>query len=405
MSEFNREGILRLLDSAGSIIDKHDLISHETGSKFNVFEVANIGTDERIVCRILYELLSPTGNHGQRSAYLALFLRDCLGQNYLQSEIDKALVYREYRARGRPIDIMIKISNRFIPIEVKIYAPDQERQCYDYFQFVQAESRGIKTRVVYLTIDGRCPSEDSSGDLDDDDIHRISFSHDIIDWLEKCLSLPETIRKAPIREVIMQFISTIRHFSNQLEDKPMEDMIKLLSESEQNMRNAKAIADSLEVCRGEMIKKFYDAFHDRFRGTLERVVHNVDYTNGESKFPGIAYIAKADVEPDISILFALETSGYDPLLAGFTFTKNGERVADKKIAERLRTHFTNIDGLRSSDWWSFWEYITFENERIDLVKANGHINNYFKLFDPIKFDLIVDSAVEQAKRILEKLKD
>ena len=53
----------------------------------------------------------------------------------------------------RRIDIVIQNSRFFIPIEVKIYAGEQEGQCYDYFQYVR------NARLVYLTRFGDAPSE------------------------------------------------------------------------------------------------------------------------------------------------------------------------------------------------------------------------------------------------------
>ena len=53
----------------------------------------------------------------------------------------------------RRIDIVIENTCFFIPIEVKIYAGEQEGQCYDYFQNAK------NSQIVYLTRFGDIPSE------------------------------------------------------------------------------------------------------------------------------------------------------------------------------------------------------------------------------------------------------
>jgi len=258
-----------LLRDAGNIIEKYEMLSRETGNTFNIFEIAGVSTKETMVCRVLAELLNPDGRHGQGYEYLNQFLSDCLGLHLSDQELRGAKVYREYPAQGRRIDIVINVGSRFIPIEVKIYADDGDDQCYDYYQF--AMSRDSKTKVVYLTPFGEKPPDKSARELSYDAVLPISFANDIKNWLEKCLALPETIRKTPVREILLQFLSTIRGFTNQLEDKPMNEMIKLLTSSEQNMRKAIAIADTLEACEKEVVHKFFSAFQEKFDAALELI--------------------------------------------------------------------------------------------------------------------------------------
>jgi hypothetical protein len=75
---------------------------------------------------------------------------------------------------GRPIDIVIEGGGRFIPIEAKIYAIDQNGQCYDYCAYARTKDKAAK--IVYLTLFGDAPSKDSRGELGDDDIILLSFS-------------------------------------------------------------------------------------------------------------------------------------------------------------------------------------------------------------------------------------
>ena len=122
-----------MLRQAAAISEKYELLRKETGSNFNIFEIANIATNEVKICRVIYELLSPLGCHYQGSIYLKLFMEKVLGiENVDEAELKSAKVYRERVIKNdRRIDLLIETDKRMIPIKVKIYAKEQSDQCYD----------------------------------------------------------------------------------------------------------------------------------------------------------------------------------------------------------------------------------------------------------------------------------
>ncbi|MCL2604122.1 MAG: PD-(D/E)XK nuclease family protein [Defluviitaleaceae bacterium] len=99
-------------------IQKYNAIARETGRAFNIFEIARIEEKEVIVCRVLTELLNPKGRHGQGGAYLKLFMRDCLFMGDAIDEInieDMRVMSERFTDNGRPIDVVIEGSSKFIP--------------------------------------------------------------------------------------------------------------------------------------------------------------------------------------------------------------------------------------------------------------------------------------------------
>ncbi|HEY8890494.1 MAG TPA: hypothetical protein VIM70_09590 [Clostridium sp.] len=56
-----------LLAQISAISKKYDLIYQKTGGYFNIFDIANIESDEVIICRIIYELLNPKGRNLMRN--------------------------------------------------------------------------------------------------------------------------------------------------------------------------------------------------------------------------------------------------------------------------------------------------------------------------------------------------
>ena len=402
------ERIIRdLLKNTGSIIKKYDDIALETGGNFNIFDITRIENKEVIVCRLLAELLNPKGRHGQKTAYLKIFLRSCLGIEFSEGELENMRVTKEKSIDGgRLIDIAIEGNGRFIPIEVKIWAGDQGDQCYDYYKYARKYDKNAK--IVYLTPFGHKPSEGSRRELTDNNMVLLSFNVHILQWLEKCLALPGTIRKAPIREILIQFISSIKKFTKQSENMPKMDIVKLLSENEENMRNAQCIADTMEACRAEMVKKFFVAFDEKFtkNTTIERVRTIGDFDVHKEISTFISYMFQPDVKSDVSVVFCVESPGWGNLHAGFFMYRHSENriFHDIDLAMALRKSF-GIDEktkIAAKNWCIYQEFITFEAEVINL--RSGKCENFFKLFDPQKFDQIIDAAVEQARAVLSKVK-
>ena len=348
--------VQKILNEVGSIIDKYESISRATGNDFNIFEVTDIATRELAVCRVLYELLLPDGRHGEDCAYLEIFLRDCLGMAFTKTELDDAKVYREHNADGRPIDIYIKLGNRRIPIEVKIYAGDQNNQCYDYVKYAQKEDEDAK--IVYLTRFGDYPSEESRRGLGDEKIHCLSFAYDILDWLKRCLSLPGTIGKATVREVIMQFISAIRNFTDQLEDKLMREILDLISEKPENAKAAIVIANSISDMRTKILGKIAEILQSEHSLKLIKRHHDNCYyfslKNPTTLFQ-INYGAHSNNVISASVLYNIKTvpeiniDGYKVketkrIREHEDFYKLFEDEFLKRCAEDIAKHYKSVEG-------------------------------------------------------------
>ena len=97
-------------------------------SGYNIFGVLGIYAKEVIMCRFLADLLNPEGKHGCGILFLKSFVQDVL-KEYSMSDVLLAHtdVSKEFTIDNeRRIDIVIHNSRFFIPIEVKIYADEQE---------------------------------------------------------------------------------------------------------------------------------------------------------------------------------------------------------------------------------------------------------------------------------------
>lgn len=100
------------------------------------------------MCRFLADLLNPEGSHGCGILFLKTFLEEVLQEKWMpDSLLSHTIVTKEYVIdKDRRIDLVIQNADFFIPMEVKIYAGEQEGQCFDYFEHAK------NSKMVYLTV-------------------------------------------------------------------------------------------------------------------------------------------------------------------------------------------------------------------------------------------------------------
>ncbi len=97
------------------------------------------------------------------------------------------------------IDLFIKTDRQIIPIELKIDARDQDKQCFRYLQTAREYNKNIPARLYYLTKDkkNRQPSDNSlNGEKilennlnsvgNEEGVILISYQDEILNWLESC---------------------------------------------------------------------------------------------------------------------------------------------------------------------------------------------------------------------------
>ncbi|MDR2111895.1 MAG: PD-(D/E)XK nuclease family protein [Candidatus Accumulibacter sp.] len=251
-----------LLEDVSKISGKYDSQYQASGSRFNFFEAGGIERKEAVVCRFLRELLDPKGSHSQGITYLKLFLRDILKIEEIPDEdISIAEVINEYTIDGnRRIDIAIRISSYFIPIEVKIDAGDQYEQVRDYYDYAVKRSRktGDKINLFYLTLYGTSPSPESAKGLTKE-IVNISFAEHIRKWLYSCLE--KTPEKAyDLRVPLCQFAKSIQKITNIWEEPESMEIMEYITANKEIREAAIKIKDAVESAKRLIARELYESF-------------------------------------------------------------------------------------------------------------------------------------------------
>ncbi|WP_295429394.1 PD-(D/E)XK nuclease family protein [uncultured Thiodictyon sp.] len=289
-----------LLQRISRIHERHEFLDEMTGRRFNIYSIARSERmEEQTHSRMIAELLSPKGLHGQRGAFLNLFLQQT-GVALDSSVIDKAVVksekrFREENNKGR-VDIVVEMRNFLLLIENKIDAGDQDRQVERYWGYAAKFSKCAV--LLYLTLDGRQPTKESLGAIatpenagdccsearpEKDrapDVRPISYARDIIPWLESCVLYC-------IQNNLIQLAFGIDHYAmlvrkiagkemNENDDE-FQDIAKALMSTSENALSALKISQVFSDAhfRGRLLNRFMADLRQAIENNVD---HRFSYT-------------------------------------------------------------------------------------------------------------------------------
>lgn len=404
-----------LLNRISDISKKYDFIYQKTGRFFNIFEIASIEADEVTLCRIIHELINPKGSHYQGDTYLRFFVEKVLKMDFTEEDYKNVNVHREYIiSNNRRIDLVIETKDRFIPIEVKIYAGDQKKQCSDYYKAAR------NSKVFYLTIDGHVPSKESAEGLtavvDNEgkiieytEVCQISFREEIAAWINRCLEHQETIMIAPIREILLQFMAVIRKLTNQMEEGKEMEIASIIASSKEHMKSAVEIESSLKVCKIEMMKKTLKEIEKAISKTKLINEYDYEFDNGKlvnsyydkktSTYPGISYFCKNLNKPGVDLWLRVEIDSH--IYVGICTPLNGKSKGSQLTNGEVEKALPDFE-LRRDGWWIYWEYLPKDNKSF-CPNFKEFNDEYFNLFDKDKFEDFIQEAAGRINNVINKI--
>lgn len=214
--KLNIEHVDKLLDQ---IATKTIGDCKDNGESFNIFSVLGVETKEVIICRLIREFLDPRGRHGMREDPLRLFANMVLQlPEFGEIEAKNATVEAEECIDDqRRVDIVIHTEGKVIPIEVKIWAGDQDSQLWDYYRFYKKSDLLYANKIYYLTPTKWEPSASSRGSLRiNQEIVLLSFYDDIRNWIAALRNA--TDQANPVQIILKQFIEVINTMCEKAKD-------------------------------------------------------------------------------------------------------------------------------------------------------------------------------------------
>ncbi len=358
-------------------------MSYNSNSEYNIFQILGVAKKEVVMCRFLTDLLNPEGRHGCGILFLKSFFNDVLKSPINDTLLAHTDVIGEFGIDNeRRIDIVICNAQFFIPIEVKIYAGEQEGQCYDYYEY--AKKFDEHTQIVYLTRFGSEPTEysrkakDKAEILPNDKIKRISWEKDILGWLSALLIQ----LKEPIKSMVMQYMDAIHFIADRRDDRMMEKNLEILYESVDFFRAGIQIEKHMKAAKLRLIGLVFDDFKKEMDIALSKygleLEKNANYYSYEEKqhekfydcystYPGLNYIVKRAKFKNSGLQMWFRIEIEHNLFAGIclfdtkAMPKDGSskghpvnEITAEILDEAARYLDRNI--VTPADWWLAWCY-------------------------------------------------
>lgn len=344
------------------------------GECYNVFNVLGVDNHELSHSAFLAELLNPEGSHGMQDIFLKAFI-DTIAHGGTQPELDTthAKVYTEYNigtttdTTGGRIDILITDrsnadgtpSGHAIIIENKIWAADQPNQLVRYHNF--AHEMYAKSVLLYLTLNGDEPSEQSRGNLNapNGDYQCISYRNDIIGWLRQCAQL--SFDKPRVRETINQYINLIQQLTNQ-NTTEQKQLIQLLTNKE-NFEQACAIADTMPAAKQYLVET---TLREQLKDDRYEIT---DCNYDRDNFGGIS----------------LRPQGWEHCIIKFEFERyNGTTDLCYGILDEHKPfmYVPRQDGYQQNDAWLVWNWMSkyryWDNATFLAICSDNAVAREFK---------------------------
>lgn len=375
--------IANLLDQIRILSNKKREFNEERlirGEYFNIFQDLGLISDEvHLHSSIIATLLNTKGSHGQKDKYLKAFVEmlcnidkntpiDFLNtKNEMVSvQIEKTIGPLTEEKGGR-IDLYITDTKHRIIIENKIYANDQYRQMKRYWNYGIQKGDKDSFRLIYLTLYGSSPSEESLGGLNNNQYICISYKHDIVRWLERCLEL--SAEQPLVRETIIQYINTIKILTNSNMDKN-DEVLQVLSKLD-NLDAVFEIFNSRDKFINHVINNH---FIPRLKTLAEK--KGFELRIDTTDWIGTSWAGGNLYRPDwryFNLTFEFEKRGLGNLIFGFTRKSNYERQ-DIIAWEELQNRFQCKDKKNQYWIWKDFEGYTYWNDKNvikDLLDDNS----------------------------------
>lgn len=327
----------RELDKLLDEVSKLDLKTYKPDEP-NLFYMLGIEHNEVLTCRLIASLIQPNGLHGLGTKPLEMFLQK-IGVNDF-GKLDKAeIILEEKIDNDRRVDIVIYLENKVIPIEVKIWAKDQELQLFDYYHYYKNRYESFNNydidKIYYLTPNGKMPSAESLNGLDKMLVKQICFTKQISEFLTELRK--EISNKNEIGIIIDSFISVIERMNIDMTN--VDELKKYISDIDDNKLNALL-----------MIMNYKDDLWDEIRykflkNSLEtQTAYVLDKYEKNDEFEKVDTHCKYVVKDRDSIIayICIETNLY--------ITRKADLISDEHDWEKYKNKSNYV-----------WKYIKYKN--------------------------------------------
>lgn len=393
------------LDSIALIKWKYEKVIRQSEQDFNIFSILRSPSDEvNLHSQFLAELLNPKGSHNQGDILLGAFLKQVDLSNF---KLKNVYVNKEYNG----IDIFIANETQAIILENKVYAEDQPGQLARYYEAVQKQ--GIEDiSVIYLTLNGDPPSEQSTGGIVTNSILRlVSYKDDVDVWLEECIK--QASQYPILRETLIQYQRLIKKLTGQSLVRGYIMEIKDFLLDEKNIRFAIDIGRALPEAKIEIQFKFWEELAEKLAAKNHKILYLDGYSYTKSMVEKFyrgskkqrrygLFIEMCDLSDSEKLLFSIRVNWW--LYYGFSVYRkkehgwaNGEEEKFNYLAKIVKATDNNFSRTYGSPGWKE------QNRKLDFETFNS--DDVLALADTTKRSNIVDELVNEISSVINKFNE
>lgn len=401
-----------------AVIKKEFKMLADREEKFNIFSALHKEHDERrLHSRFISVMLQPKGKHGHKESFLNIFLSHLEDECSLIFKPASTLVYpKEYdKKENNNIDILIidKDTRSAIIIENKIYAGDSITssggQIERYLDHVIKDREIPKENVclIYLTLDGHGPSEESVGKeyKNYKNIHSLSYTSLIIPWLEECLT---KVSSEPfLRESLLQYVKLIKQMTGNTTSS--EEALKykdVIASSKSTMEGAKSLIDNFKHVKWHAVHEFweklltkiidqeYKVLKSFLDNSITDITHYEKYRVGQTRKQYISISFSVSEDIVLSIIFSAH---YGHFYFGFSNSSKGNEKYDSLFKRIIDSN----SGIYSSTSWMFLHKIFNK----DIQFNNFSRNITFSLIESEKQDELIEATWCEVESLIKAVKE
>lgn len=374
-------------------VERNELTTHEN----MLYAILNFKIDKQIAEEFVYHLIEVMG----------------LPQVYLREHWE---IEREYFTTEGRIDLFFKSKSKrkkCIIVELKIDAGDQEKQIERYAHYAE-KSKYDDYRIIYLTLDGKEPSEQSVGKANRRKLKCISFKKHILKWLGTCIDI------CGERNIEVSFIQQYRILINKMvgENNMKEKVANIISNRDE-LKASIEIANELPKIKAEILYNFLYAIGDEFdKKGIARIYSDIeiarDYYNGKSMKPDMAYIIKEyTIGSNRKLKFVIGIQVDYCLFYYFGFYVDNDWENSDQIKNKQKRIYQKIEDAISEMLSIEIREHSYESIFFELIKdKNGHkydfkhfSGNCTELFDLERMQLESKRIARELMEYIKMLKD
>ena len=251
-----------LINQVADIVEKYRSEREQIGLDYNVFTLMDIERREEETHEYMIYSILNYRNPVLRKKFIDQFLIHMgIPKSFLR---EQWTVEREHYTEnyGR-LDLFFKPSGhskQCVVVELKVDAGDQKQQIKRYEEYVRS-CHLDEYRIIYLTLDGKRPSEQSCGGMVNPR-HLLcrSYGHHVVSWLEDCIHICQ--RDCVDAGFIHQYKLLLDKLTKEEKgENAMEKEIAGLIKNSKDLRACLEIEQALPVIKGQILFDFMDAIY------------------------------------------------------------------------------------------------------------------------------------------------